>query len=269
MTLGGFPPLVQPAIAADAPKVLLFSPHPDDECIVGALPLRLLRESRLKIINVAVTQGSNKARQAGRLAELEQACHFLGFGLIRTQENGLEKNSLKGRADNAENWQSAVQIIAAILKKERPQIIFFPHETDWNSSHIGTNALVREALTSLGPQFSVMTVETEFWGPLNPPNLMIESAAADVADLMAAISFHVGEVRRNPYHLLLPAWMQDNVRRGAELVGVQGGAVPEYSFATLYRLRHWQGGGFKNVLEHGQMIGVNQLENFVRPLLNV
>ena len=36
--------------------------------------------------------------------------------------------------------------------------------------------------------------------------------------------------------------MQDNVRRGGELVGGQGGAAPDFTFATLYRLRQWQDG---------------------------
>ena len=48
---------------------------------------------------------------------------------------------------------------------------------------------------------------------------------------------------RNPYHLLVPAWMQDNVRRGGELVGGQGGAAPDFTFCTLYRLRRWRDGG--------------------------
>ncbi len=70
--------------------------------------------------------------------------------------------------------------------------------------------------------------------------------------MMAALSFHVGEVQRNPYHLLVPAWMQDNVRRGGELVGGQGGAAPDFTFATLYRLRRWVNGGFQNVYEGGR-----------------
>ncbi len=60
--------------------------------------------------------------------------------------------------------------------------------------------------------------------------------------MMTALSFHVGEVQRNPYHLLVPAWMQDNVRRGGELVGGQGGAAPDFVFCTLYRLRRWSEG---------------------------
>jgi hypothetical protein len=63
--------------------------------------------------------------------------------------------------------------------------------------------------------------------------------------MITALSFHVGEVQRNPYHLLLPAWMQDNVRRGGELVGGQGRAAPDFSFCTLYRLRRWTRGGLQ------------------------
>src|SRR4051794_7147234 len=67
---GGSPPPPRPALATDAPRALLFSPHPDDECITGALPLRLLRESGMRVIDVAVTQGGNKQRQEPRLDEL-------------------------------------------------------------------------------------------------------------------------------------------------------------------------------------------------------
>ncbi len=80
---------------------------------------------------------------------------------------------------------------------------------------------------------------------MDTPNLMIEICARDLTDLIGALSFHAGEVRRNPYHLRLPAWMIDNVRRGGELVGGQGGAVPEFAFATLYRWSRWEEGGVR------------------------
>ena len=91
---------------------------------------------------------------------------------------------------------------------------------------------------------------------MDDPNLMVEADAQTLADLIAATSFHVKEMERNPYHLLLPAWMQDNVRRGAELVGGQGKAVPDFSFATLYRLRCWPDGGFADVLEDGRFVSM-------------
>ncbi len=58
--------VARPQIPASAPNVLIFSPHPDDECITGALALRLLREAKWNIANVAVTLGSNRARQSSR-----------------------------------------------------------------------------------------------------------------------------------------------------------------------------------------------------------
>src|SRR5271166_5622604 len=90
----------RPKIPAGAPKALIFSPHPDDEVITGGLALRLLREAKWNVINVAVTQGSRKERQAERLAELKGCCDCIGFGLIQTAEGGLENVNLKTRGQN-------------------------------------------------------------------------------------------------------------------------------------------------------------------------
>ena len=250
--LGGFVPATRPAIGADAPKVLIFSPHPDDECIIGGLALRLLREAKMNVLNVAVTQGSNPARQTERWHELENACRYLGFGLVQTAPKGLEKVTPQARQADAARWSVSVKVISRILAEQQPRVIFFPHQRDWNGTHIGTHHLAMDALKSLPREFECFAVETEFWGAMDSPNLMVESSAADVGDMMAATSFHVGEVRRNPYHLRLPAWMQDNVRRGGELVGGQGGAAPDFHFATLYRLRRWRGGVLENVFEGGR-----------------
>jgi N-acetylglucosamine malate deacetylase 1 len=254
LPLGGIPPARRPKLRANAPKALVFAPHPDDECIIGALALRLLREAKMNVINVAVTQGSNKERQAPRLTELRNACDYLGFGLITTREGGLEKISPKGREQDPANWAAAVDVIANIFAAQRPCVVFMPHAADWNGTHIGTNLLVTEAMAKLGPEFSCLVVETEFWGAMTTPNLMVESGVRDVADLIAATSFHVGEVQRNPYHLGLPAWMQDNVRRGAEIVGGQGGQAPNFAFATLYRLQRWSGGKLEKVFDGGKML---------------
>ena len=252
--LGGIPPAKRPKLRANAPKVLIFAPHPDDECLIGALALRLLREAKMNAINVAVTQGSNKARQAGRLAELRDACNFLGFGLLTTRENGLEKISPKGREQDPANWAAAVDVVAGILTAQQPRVVFIPHAQDWNGTHIGTNLLVMEAMAKLGAAFTCLVVETEFWGAMTTPNLMVESSVRDVADMVAATSFHVGEVQRNPYHLGLPAWMQDNVRRGAEIVGGQGGQAPNFAFATLYRLQRWSGGKLEKFFDGGKLL---------------
>jgi N-acetylglucosamine malate deacetylase 1 len=252
LPLGGFAPLPKPVPAPDGPTVLIFSPHPDDECIIGGLALRLQRESGARVVNVAVTQGSNKARQAARWDELTAACDYLGFELVPTIPGGLEQVSPKGRAANPTQWRASVEVIAGIVADYRPDVLLFPHDTDWNSTHIGTHHLLVEALALQPESYTPTVVETEFWGAMATPNLMVESSVADLADMLTALSFHVGEVQRNPYHLLVPAWMQDNVRRGSELVGGQGGAAPDFSFSTLYRLRRWTRAGFRTTYDGGR-----------------
>ena len=248
----GLTPPKRPPVAADAPTALIFAPHPDDEVIIGGLPLRLLRELKLNVVNVAVTLGSRTDRQAERWQELKNCCEYIGFGLVAAGENGLEGINPTAREQHPRQWSAAVEAIANILVAQRPSVIFFPHDDDWNKTHIGVHHLVREALGSAG--LACQVVETEFWGAMDAPNLMVESSPADVADLVAALSLHVGEVARNAYHLRLPAWMIDNVRRGAELVGGQGGTAPRFAFATLYRLRRWENGQFYDVLKGGRAL---------------
>ena len=252
LPLGGFPPLALPKLPPTAPKALIFSPHPDDEVIVGGLPLRLLRELRMNVINVAVTLGSNQPRRAERWKELTACCRQIGFGLTATRPNGLEGINLKDRAQNPNQWAQSTERIAEIILEHQPRVIFFPHAEDWNSSHIGTHHLVIEALRRLGSSFACYAVETEFWGAMTTPNLMVESSERDVTELLIALSCHAGEVRRNPYHLLMPAWLIDNARRGTELVGGQGGAAPNFLFATLYRLRRWEKGELASLFEGGK-----------------
>ncbi len=254
LPLGSFEPPSHSQIPENAPKVMIFSPHPDDECIVGGLPFRLRHECQWRVINVAVTQGSNKARQAERRREVESACRFLGFELLATQPNGLEKISLTSRRQNRPLWEHAIQIISGILSEYQPDLILFPHETDRNSTHMGTHALLIDSLEQLPPTFSCHVAETEFWEPMPTPNIMVESSKDNVANLVTALSFHVGEVKRNPYHLRMPAWLMDNVRRGAEHVGPQGSSMPDYNFATLYRLSGWHQGQFHQVLPDGRFL---------------
>ncbi len=252
--LGGFPNCPKPQIAPGAPNVLIFSPHPDDEVIIGGLALRLLREANWRVINVAVTQGSNPARQAERLSELRACCDCIGFELLQTAPNGLEKVNLKTREQDPDYWAQSVRVIAEILAHHQPRVILFPHDADWNSSHIGTHFLVMDALQKLGNDFSCYAVETEFWGAMSTPNLTVEISPRNLGDLITALTFHVGEVKRNPYHLSLPAWMVDNVRRGGELVGGQGGTAPNFAFATLYRLRKWNRGQLQPVFQGGRAV---------------
>jgi LmbE family N-acetylglucosaminyl deacetylase len=252
--LGTFKPAPRPEIPANAPKALFFAPHPDDECIVGAMAVRLMRQARMNVINVAVTLGSKKERQQGRLHELQNACNYIGFTLVTTAPNGLERISPKTREQDPKYWADCVKIIKEIIEKHQPKVVLCPHDRDWNSAHVGTHYLVMDALKQMPASYECHLVETEFWGAMTDPNLMVEIGAEDLADMMVATTFHVGEVNRNPYHLLLPPWMMDNVRRGSEVACGQGAAAPDFTFAMLYRLRKWSKGQATKTFEGGKQV---------------
>jgi LmbE family N-acetylglucosaminyl deacetylase len=262
--LGGIAPLPHPAPALDAPKALLFSPHPDDESITGGLALRLSRECGWRIINVAVTLGAKPERRAERLEELKGACRFLGFELSLAAPGGLENIAASTRANHPKLWSSPVAIVAGLLQQHQPKAIFFPHELDWNSTHIGAHWLVMDALAQVDG-LSCHLVETEFWGQMTSPNLLVEYSVQDVADLVAAVSCHAGEVKRNPYHLRLPAWLYDNVRRGAEVVGGQGQAAPRFVFAQIFRLRRWRSGRIEPCYPGGRYLPVSTKADMLFP----
>ena len=111
---------------------------------------------RISRVNVAVTQGSKKARQAERLQELDNACRYLGLELIATGPNGLEQINPENREQNPDNWANPWAIIHALLKLSLPRVIMFPHEHDWNSTHIGTHFLVMDALKQMPSRFRML-----------------------------------------------------------------------------------------------------------------
>lgn len=218
----------QPAPEARPGHCLIFAPHPDDECIVGALPLRLKQEAGWRVSNVAVTLGSNAERRDERWAELVDACGVLGFDCIRVGEEGLSDV----RADKVNDEH--VQALAAILLEHRPALVLAPHALDDNPSHRGVHRVVVEAIAAA--QLDTVLALTEFWSTQEQPNALVQTHIADTARLIAALERHTGEIARNPYHLRLPAFLADAVRRGGELVLGAGEEVPDFAFATLYRL---------------------------------
>ena len=236
-------PLEAPAVkAGKGPplKVVICSPHPDDEGIIGALPLRLHREGGAKVANIAITLGSKPGRRPRRLRELKASCAVLGFDFtLANPPWGFDEVNLDNRKNHPKEWAAKVRVLSRALEQESPDAVFAPHAEDFNSTHIGTHYLVVDAVgdylerTGRGP---LPFFETEFWQQNSCPNLMVGVTPADEAILIMATAEHGVEVRRNPYHLRHPGRMIDNVRRGAEVVGGAGGAAPDIPFAELYRL---------------------------------
>ena len=233
------------ALGAGAPVCMVFSPHPDDEAISGALPWRLRRHDGWRVINVAVTLGSKVERRAERWQELSRCCDFLGFDLVSASgeaQHGLERITPWTAASDPTYWGSSAARVARLIDAHQPLLIVCPHANDGHAAHIGTHLLVMDGLRGADKSLRPHLGFSEYWNTQSDPGLMVELDKSEVADLVAALSLHTGEVARNPYHLTLPAWFMDGVRRGAERVGAPAATAPDAPFASLYGWQRWENG---------------------------
>ena len=208
--------------------VMILSPHPDDECIVSSVALRLQKENNAHIVNVAVTLGSNEKRQKARLKELESACELLEMELVVLDED----------------WTKKRKELKSLIQKYQPQIILAPHLNDRHPAHVKTGQLLKKVVDT---KTNLIVIWTEFWGQLEKPNTLVEVPEEILALQMEALSRHVGEVERNPYHLRLPGWMMDNVRRGSEIVAGKGTQAPNIAFGALYQIQTVKKGKFRDM----------------------
>lgn len=223
---------------ADAPVCLVFSPHPDDEALVGGLPLRL-RLAGWRVVNVAVTLGSRLDRRAARWQELLASCQVLGFELVAAA--GAPGTSLEGIRTAAQvaqtpAWLAGVQRMADLLAQYQPRVVVCPHELDGHDAHMATAQLVLQALAGT-PALAPHLLLSEYWNTQLQPQLMLGLTVQQVGQMMLATAMHAGEVSRQPYHLTLPAWLMDSARRGAERVGGPGAAASGMAYAALYGWR--------------------------------
>jgi hypothetical protein len=59
-------------------------------------------------------------------------------------------------------------------------------------THIGTHFLVLDALKAMPVDFETCLAETEYWGQMDDPNLMVEISHEDLADMVTATTFTSG-----------------------------------------------------------------------------
>jgi N-acetylglucosamine malate deacetylase 1 len=228
-------------------KAVFCAPHPDDETLSGALALRWRLQAGAQVTDCAITLGSDPAQRARRRRELESACRVLGFELAilptAAGATGLEHVTPASRREQPQAWAEKVKTLAEFFDRARPDVVLAPHGEDFHTTHLGTRELVVEALGAhLERRGGILPlVETEYWHELEAPNLLVGLAPEWVALQLMAAAEHGGEVARNPYHLLQPARLMDNVRRGSEVVGGQGGAAAPFLFGELYRVIFMRG----------------------------
>lgn len=274
--LGGTLPAPPPPPSvpfSSPPRVVLCSPHPDDELLTGLLPLRLKEESGAEVVNLAITLGSDPGRRRERLAELERACGVAGFSLRLAREpEGFSDITATARGLEPAGWQAKVESVAAHLAELRPDLLLFPHAGDSHPTHIGTHflALAAALLHCRTSGADLLVVETGYWQPHPSPNLLVGATVEEVALLVTALAEHRGEMARAPYHRALPPRMLDAVRRAGELLHGYGSAAQGFLFGEAYALSAirrgvWQPGGGTLAVPAGEPVTLERLAGAANP----
>lgn len=122
-------------------KVLVFSPHPDDETIaVGGLMFGSVKNGAdVKV--VLVTDGNKHHLKDKRYAEFEEATSVLGV----KGENLIFLNYKDGEMQK-ENQEKVKQSFKKIVDDFNPDFIFYPHTKEQHPDHKVTGVIVDEII---------------------------------------------------------------------------------------------------------------------------
>ena len=148
---------------------------------------------------------------------------------------------MKSREGDPAEWAKKVEIISGILAEHKPRAIFFPHEHDWNCTHIGVHFLVMDALRQTSG-IDCYLLETEFWGQMDSPNLMVEYGRESRWRLGGGdfFSYWRGKTKSVPCDYSVLDADNRASRRGTGGAGRRGGW--QFMFAQLFRLQCLQNG---------------------------
>src|SRR5215831_10637052 len=127
--------------------VLICSPHPDDEALVGGFALRALQESKARVVNCAITLGADRKRKQERLRELRASCAVLGFELKIPgwpRKLGLENLAPQVAKSNSQLWRLNHALLKSVLEYTKPDVVLMPHAGDFHKTHKATHQLAVE-----------------------------------------------------------------------------------------------------------------------------
>ena len=202
-------------------RIVIVAPHPDDECLMAGIALRAKLEHGAEVAVLPFTYGSMVNRQRDRKTELDHALQILHFTKLDPRGSGEDELDFD-------------QVKLALLEF-CPDAVILPHPRDGHSTHIRCSEIAIRATLEIAQEEKrrIQVFQSEFWQSLESPNLLLPLSEEVVTRMGKALLCHVGEIERNPYHLTLPAWLMDQVRRGSEIH--KGGAKGNTVFGQLYR----------------------------------
>lgn len=177
-------------------NVIVIAPHPDDETLGcgGTLCLHTARGDR--VVPVFLTSGEWGLKHLPRKRAVQ----------IREHEakNAAEILKLKKPVFLRfpdwflnENVDGAAAVLAPILKRERPQLIYLPHPGEWHPDHRAALQIVRLALKA-GKLPEPALLSYEVWTPLSEFG-PVEDISAVMPRKLRALRAHRSQLEEFDY----------------------------------------------------------------------
>ncbi len=184
-------------------KIIIFSPHPDDDAIgMGGTIMELVKNGN-KVLCVYITSGvstrnavkgdmSIEEKENIRRKEAEQASKVLG-----TNIHFLNLSYFHGLIEKKEH----IEKITKLLEKEKPYIVFVPHPHERHPTHKASTSIVLRALKrSYLPNLDAIWFY-EIMTPIRTPNTIITFDEEIMEKKIEAIKAHESQIERRRYDI--------------------------------------------------------------------
>lgn len=171
---------------------LFFAAHPDDAELCAGGTIRKLVSSGKKagIIDLTAGELGTRGSKEHRANEADKAGKILGISI---------RENLNIPDGNIENTLPNRLIVISVIRKYRPEIIFFPHHHDRHPDHFHAHELVKEAAFYAGlskiltPGFAPHRPKRNFYYMqtyLFEPNVIIDITDSYTDKMKAVACYH-------------------------------------------------------------------------------
>lgn len=126
-------------------RVLVFSPHPDDETIATGGYIYDSEKRGAEVRIILVTDGNKHKLKERRYTEFKKATMSLGV----KEEDLVYLNHPDGKLKN-ENESALLAEFKANIEQYKPDIVFYPSLSDKHPDHATTGRIAREIIKNQG-----------------------------------------------------------------------------------------------------------------------
>jgi len=185
------PLFCQVLAAPDARRVLIVSPHIDDDVIGCGGVIRQHADLGAAVMSVYLRDGG-----AIREMEARRAAEIIGVSEVRFMRWGPPANTRRwGPVPTTKSLipihQDTIQGLRALIETTRPEVLYAPFFLDPHPEHASATYLLDAALSSCQIPIERLYLY-EVWGPLVPDVLIDITKQADVK--RRAINAHCSQV---------------------------------------------------------------------------